>query len=102
MAGKRIISNNQNVDYTCENSRFKTDITTSINPLYPGSVTANPLYDNGEGHILLLENVVDKKNGNKCFWFMWYMNGVPMLTMSGVIDSQDITEVIKNIAKISF
>ena len=99
--GKRII-NNQQVAYTCENSRFATDISNPINVNYPGSVTPEPLYDDGGGQILLLENVFDKTNGNKCYWFMWYRNGNPMLNMSGVIDATDIVQVLKGISSIRF
>ena len=102
MAGKRIIINGSPVDYTCENTRFKTDIISPVSSTYPGSVSKNSLYDDGNGNVLLLEKVIDKTNNNKCFWFMWYMNGIPMLTMSGVIDEADIAEVVRNISKISF
>jgi hypothetical protein len=100
MAGKIIVGGTP-IDFTCENHRFKTDISAPINPVYPGSVTFDPIYDGGDD-ILLLEKVIEKSSGNKCYWFMWYSHGIPKLTMSGVISEDDIAEVIRNISKISF
>lgn len=102
MPGKRIEVNNHPIDFTCKNAQFQTDISSPVNSIYPGSVTPMPIYDDGGGQILLLEKVVHN-NGKKCFWFMWYYdNGIPILPMSGVIDADDIAEVIRNISKISF
>ncbi|MBA3972510.1 MAG: hypothetical protein H0X46_10315 [Bacteroidetes bacterium] len=71
------------------------------NQTHLGSVTAQPLYDDGDSS-LFLEHVIDTKNNNKpVYWFMWYNgNGVPSLTMSSVIDEADIAQVIRNIAAI--
>lgn len=104
MPGKRIEIGGVPVDFTTENAQFKTDTSGEVlNAKYPGSVTRNPIYDDTDDNILLLEKVINKNNGKSCFWFMWYKyNGIPTLPMSGVIDSDDITEVIRNISKISF
>ena len=102
MPGKQIILNNQPVAFTCRNSKFQTDISNPRNPMFPGSVTFNPVYDDGSGQILLLEKVIDN-NGNRNYWLMWYKyNGEPILTMSGVIDEDDIVQVIRNISEVKF
>lgn len=101
MAGKRIIINGVPVDFTTENSKFRTDITSPINPKYPGSVTPHPLDDDGS-NILVLERVVNIKTGGKCLWFMWYKNGIPSLPESAVFNEEDIVEVIRHISKIIF
>lgn len=102
MPGKRIEISGSPVPFTCENSKFRTDLSIPPkNPKFPGSVTENPIYEDDQ--ILLLERVENIGNGNKCFWFMWYdYNGIPVMPMSGVIDADDIAEVIRNISKISF
>lgn len=98
----KIIINGQPTAYTNENSRFMTDVNNPVHPIYLGSVTPEPIYDDENGKILLLEKVMDRKNGNRCFWFMWYDNGSPMINVSGVIDEADITKVIRNISGIKF
>ena len=89
--------------FTCTNSRFETDTTKGFphRKGFPqGSVTPEPLW--GEDETLFLEHVIDKKNGNSCYWFMWYdENGNPIINVSAVISEGDILEVINKIAKIS-
>lgn len=104
MKDKRINSGGTFLNYTCENSRFKTDIASGHEHFpgqgYKGSVTAQPLYDDGDNS-LWLEHVIDKSNNNHCYWFMWYNNsGYPNVFMSAVIDEDAILEVIKNISQI--
>ncbi len=93
----RIEQNGIPLDFTCENKRFKTDITKGHN----GSVTENYLYEE-DGEVLSLEYVIDKINGNSIYWFMWYKDGIPKLATSAVMDETAITEVIKNITAIKF
>lgn len=67
-----------------------------------GSVTALPLFDDGEDS-LWLEHVVNVNDPNDiCFWFMWYNDGNPSIPMSGVINSEDIVKVISNNRQITF
>lgn len=92
------------LDFTCENRRFKTDISQGFAHYarhnHKGSVTPLPLYDDGE-YSLWLEHVVDKTNGNTCYWFMWYNHaGISNIPMSGVMDKTDLSKVIDNICKI--
>lgn len=91
--------------YICENKRFKTDITKGFEHRpgigHLGSVTDKPLYE--DDHSLFLEHVVDKINGNHCYWFMWYdQHGKSLLPASAVMDEQDILAVIKNLSSIKF
>lgn len=100
MSDKRIVINGKPLNFTWENSRFKTDISSPLNFEYPGSYTLEPIYT-GDDAILVLEKVVEKSDGKQCYWFMWYnLNGIPLLTMSGVIGLEDIHEVLKNISNI--
>lgn len=104
MSDKRILLNGQRLNFTCENSRFKTDIDSGHEHYpgegYKGSVTDEPLYEDGGS--LWIEHVLDKSNGNKCFWFMWYdKDGLPILPMSSVFDKYDMQQVIERIAKIN-
>jgi len=98
------IQNRNYMPFTCENGRFKTDTSKG----YPhgiglpmGSVTPSPIWDDGE--TLYLEHVIDKQNGNNCFWFMWYDEyGNNKINVSAVFGEGDILEIIKNISKIKF
>ncbi|MCU0360023.1 MAG: hypothetical protein MUF75_04780 [Bacteroidia bacterium] len=106
MKDHRIVINNNSLDNTCENRFFKTDISIGYEhypgQVHKGSVTKHPLYEY-DGQALFLEHVIDIRNGNKCFWFMWYHeNGMPKLPGSGVIDKDDIVTVINSISKIDF
>lgn len=97
MKDHRILLNGTRLNFTCENHLLKTDINRGI----LGSVTASPLYDDGN-FSLRLEYVVDTSN-NKKMWFMWYdAKGMPTIPMSGVIEESDIAEVIRNISQIKF
>ena len=84
-----------NQPYTCRNSRFQTDVLRSgAKPHGPGnalgSVFDAPLVDNG-GYTLWLEYVEDYKNGNKCFWLMWYDHkGAPTIPASGVFNEDQL------------
>lgn len=102
----KINHNGSNLDFTTENSRFKTDIAKGYSHItgqaHLGSVTVDPIYEDDDGY-LFLEHVIEKSNGNSCFWFMWYdENGNNKVnSVSAVIGETDILEVIKNISKIS-
>lgn len=103
MSDNRILANGNRLNFTCENKRFKTDIDLGYEHHagdgYKGSVTDEPLYEDGGS--LWIEHVLDKSNGNKCFWFMWYdQNGQTILPMSSVFDKDDLQEMIKKIAQI--
>lgn len=105
MNDHRIIHSGIALDFTCENRRFKTDTTQGFEHYaghgYKGSVTELPLYDDGE-YSLWLEHVVDKINGNNCYWFMWYNDsGISTIPLSSVMDKNDLSKVIDNICKIN-
>ena len=100
MNDHRIEQNGRKLDFTCKNKRFSTDIQTGHEHLsghgYKGSATPRALFEDGD-YSLWLEHVIDLQNGNKCYWLMWYNNGIPTIPMSGVLDRNDILEVIANI-----
>lgn len=100
-----INKNNQTVKFTCENSRFRTDLQKGYSPVSRsgtrGSVTEEALYNDGE-YSFWLEHIVEKKTEKNLFWFMWYKDGIPLLNMSGVFDEDDLTTVIQNISSIKF
>ena len=100
----RIFRKGQRLSFTCENSKFKTDISRGYKHFsdnnYLGSAIPEPIYTNGID-TLWIEYVINVKDkNNKCFWFMWYKNGIPSLSGSSVIDEDDIMKVINNISKI--
>lgn len=104
MTEHRISSGTTLLDYTCQNSRFKTDISKGHphrpGDTYMGSATPAPIYDDGDSS-LWLEHVIEPKKGISCYWFMWYdASGRPLLSQSSVIDERDILQVIKNIGEI--
>lgn len=91
-----IIINGKQVKFTCENRKFKTN----VNKGNKGSVTKKPLHDDGV-FTMRLEHVIEKKNNNECFWFMWYKNGRPLLTMSSVFEKEDLFQIIENLKEIN-
>lgn len=97
----RIIDEDGNpLDYTCENSRFKTDLSKSAEGGRPGSVLPEALFDGGT-FTLWLEHVVEKENGRHVYWLMWYSDGRPTMPMSGVLDRNDLNEMIINLTDIN-
>lgn len=108
MYDHRIIRNGVRLPFTCENRKYRTDITRGYahdqNHNHLGSVTQEAIYDDGNGYTLWLEYVINVRNPNdRCMWFMWYDdNGLSTMPMSSVIDEADINEVIRNISQIRF
>lgn len=100
-----IVLNNIPIKFTCKNSRFQTDISSGYGPKsrggIKGSVTKKPLYIEGDTSFWL-EHIIEIKTNKKLFWFMWYKDGWPLLNMSSVFDTDDLTMVIKNISAIKF
>lgn len=90
----------EKIDYTCENRRYKTNVEKG----YPhgregrarGSVTPEPLHDGGS-YSLWLEHVIEKNTGKKVFWLMWYRQGKPTIPASGILDADDLGEMIQNL-----
>ncbi len=101
MTDRRIIQNNIPLDFTCENNGFKTDITKGYEHI-PGAPRGSVTPEELDTH-LFLEYVIDKKNGNSCFWFIWYdLNGIPKTPDSAVFYEDDIKgayEYLPSIAK---
>jgi hypothetical protein len=100
MNDSRIERNGTKLDFTCKNKRFATDLESGYKHVsghgYKGSATPGALYNDDE-YSLWLEHVVDLRNGHKCYWLMWYKGGLPTIPMSGVLDKEDILEIIPNI-----
>jgi hypothetical protein len=91
----RVEENGARLDYTCENYRFKTDVTqgSSHGTRSPsrGSFFDEPLVENGDGYTLWLEHVVEKPTQELYYWLMWYdRTGRPTVTMSSIMDRTDI------------
>lgn len=90
----RIISNGKRIDFSCENTRYKTDLSKHVADGRPGSVLPFALYSSGE-YSLWLEHVIEKKNSKHVYWLMWYKNGIPTIPMSGVLDEAGVLGVVK-------
>ena len=106
LADARVVdpTTSRRIDYTCENARFKTDITQGY-PHGPqagaarGSVYADALLQSN-GWSLWLEYVADKRGGAGVFWLMWYEpNGKPTMPMSAVFSRADFEEMIGRLAR---
>jgi hypothetical protein len=92
------------LNFTCQNSKYKTDINKGLEHEKggsKGSVTSEALFKS-EGYSLWLEYVVNVHDEDEqCYWFMYYKDGLPIMPMSAVIDEETITKVINNISNIS-
>lgn len=99
MAGK-IKQNGAELDHTCENSRYKTNISKGKkhyqHQSHKGCVTK--IYDDGDS-ALFLEHVTEiKKPQKEIYWLMWYFaDGRPSIGESAVFDKNDIIKMIRNI-----
>ena len=91
----RIELDGQRINYTCENSGYRTDLnkgeTHADRSPARGSVFPEPLASREGGYSLWLEHVVDKKTGDEYYWLMWYdANGYPTIPLSGILSRADI------------
>lgn len=106
MADARIVDpgTGQPINYTCENSRFKTDVTQghphgSLPGAALGSVYPDALLQSN-GWSLWLEHIADKRGGPSVFWLMWYEpGGKPTMPMSAVFSRADFEEMIGRLAR---
>jgi len=104
MADYRVIRAGQRLDYTCENSRFLTNLSMGRphrpNHDYFGSVFGGALADDGE-YALWLEHVTNKEDPTgQCYWFMWYKNGRPTIPMSGIFHRENLENVSRLLASV--
>ena len=95
----RIEQNNERINYTCENNRFRTNITKGEphgEHRIRGSVFAEPLARiQAEGeYSLWLEHVIPKNDpDDECYWLMWYKDGCPTVTGSSILHRDDIANM---------
>jgi hypothetical protein len=87
--------------FTCSNRRFHTN-TCEGKPhgagQEKGSVFDEPLLSS-EGYTLWLEHVLDRAEGRKTFWLMWYdPDGSPTIPLSGVFSHDQIREMTSRLA----
>ncbi|MCW4114365.1 hypothetical protein NPA31_005235 [Aurantimonas sp. MSK8Z-1] len=86
--------------FTCENSRFKTDITKGKphgQAAALGSVLDQPLVSHG--YTLWLKHVIDKNGGPDQFWLIWYdPKGAPTIPASGVLGPDEIREITRQLS----
>lgn len=94
----RIIEKGGPLAYTCTNWVYTTDKGRGYShggPTRPrGSVLRKPLITHGP-YSLWLEYVIDNRKGTSHFWLMWYKDGLPQITGSGVFDRQGIKKIIQ-------
>lgn len=97
----RIVQDGQRLNYTCQNSRFRTNVNMGCpHGGHPtrGSALQYPLYSVG-GLSLWLEHVSAVGDpDNEWYWLMWYDNGRPTIPMSGVVHRQDILHIAQQLA----
>jgi hypothetical protein len=100
----RIVLNGVPQDFTCENSRFRTDVDSGFqhsNGYLRGSALPQPLVTVGDS-TLWLEHVVDKRNPRPdrgaLYWLMWYRNGIPAIPASGVLTADDLRKASLQLA----
>ncbi len=91
------------VPFTCENRRFRTDVSKGQphgkSPA-KGAVTGKPLVDVG-GYSLWLEHVEttdDDGPTGDYYWLMWYdPSGLPTIPMSGVFGPDDLARMVEQL-----
>lgn len=93
------------VPFTCENSRFKTNIghpqsyTHGQRGAAKGSVLPEPLITHDE-YTLWLEHVWAINDEYECYWLMWYdPEGKPTISGSGVFTKEGLQEMLKQLGK---
>ncbi|MHB1959443.1 MAG: hypothetical protein ACYCO5_10480 [Acidobacteriaceae bacterium] len=96
----RISADRGPVSYTCENWRYRTDTTAGFphgRRRARGSVLSDPLLMDGQ-YSLWLEHVMNKENGDRdLFWLIWYKDGIPEITGSGVFHREDIKRLAQGL-----
>lgn len=92
----RIERGGELLDYTCENSKFRTNIqvgeTHAPHSQTRGSVFREAVVDHVrvDGYSLWFEHVVEPKSGVEGYWLIWYLNGRPKNAASAFIDKRDL------------
>ena len=98
---KRITLAGQPVSFTCQNYRYRTDISKGFSSgvrTSKGSVFEMPLAQNSESASLWLEHVTND-SGDTHYWFMWYdAEGKPTIPMSGILDRENIADMSRLLA----
>lgn len=102
---------NGNMLFTCENSLFRTNINkghphgidTQGRPEARGShfPTYVSSWSGSKGfYTLWLENIIDIKTGrDDQYWFMWYCDGKPEISMSAGLTEDAIRETMTQLLK---
>jgi len=93
----RIVERGKPLDYTCTNWGYTTNTKKGYRhglARARGSVLKEPLIRHS-GYSLWLEHVIDKRSGTSQYWLMWYKDGVPQITGSGVFDKRGIKRIIQ-------
>ena len=94
----RIEQGGKRVNCTCENARYRTDISKGCSHTghskYRGSVLDTALVDRN-GYSLWLEHVIEIKNNTEWYWLMWYQDGLPTIPMSSVFDEKDKDNMVR-------
>jgi hypothetical protein len=96
MQDHRILEEATRLDFTCDNKGYQTNIKHGL-PHSPhsqvlGNALKQPLVDR-DGYTLWLEHVIQKTDGQNCYWFMWYLNGKPTIPLSGVFADAELKQI---------
>ena len=99
----RISLNDTRVPFSCENSKFKTNLQkgNSHNPKSQtgGNVLESALLIDSEAS-LWLEHVIDKNTDDELYWLMWYnSSGFPIMPMSSVFNKNQLEEMVAGLTK---
>jgi hypothetical protein len=103
MVEHRIVRGKTPVSFSCKNSRFETNIDKG-EPHGPsttrGSVFKDALIQVPGGYSLWLEHVIDKNEGEECYWLMWYdPQGKPTIPLSGIFGRADLEQMVGRLAR---
>jgi hypothetical protein len=100
----RIVLNGAPVNYTCENSRFQTNLSKGQAHgagQASGSVFGQALVTYPGGS-LWLEHVADNQDpGQPYYWLMHYdPTGMPSIPLSGIMSKEDLEEMARLMASL--
>lgn len=92
--------------FTNENSRFKTDVTlgfTHGSNQPKGSVFEGPIAGvQGRDYTLWLEHVVQKSDGEKLYWFVWYSpSGESATQTTAILHREDVLKTISQLIQVA-
>jgi hypothetical protein len=97
----QIVQNGQPVPFTCENRRYRTNVTKGKRhrpSATLGSVFDDPLLQVGS-YTLWVEYVTEIRTGDECFWLMWYEGDVPTIPLSAVFDRDQYAEMVSRLPR---